>query len=88
MLYLRVIFNILMLMSVLFLPWWVTAIIAVGFLYKFRAYEIILWGVFADVLYSSSVISFYNIEFVFTIGAIVFFILSYFIKKKLMFYDI
>jgi len=85
---LRVIFNILMLGSILFLSWWVTAIVAIGFLFKFRAYEIILWGIFADVLYGASVPSFYNIEFLFTIGAIVFFILSYFLKKKLMFYDI
>jgi hypothetical protein len=83
----RVIFNILMLGSILFLPWWVTAIIAVGFLFKFKAYEVILWGVFADILYSSPAPSFYNIEFLFTIGAVVFFVLTYFIKKRLMFYD-
>jgi hypothetical protein len=87
MLYLRIIFNVLMLGSILFLPWWVTVIVAVGFLLKFSAYEVILWGVFADVLYSSSVISFYNIEFLFTIGAVTMFIIGYFIKKKLMFYD-
>lgn len=70
------------------MPWWITAIIAVGFLSKFMAYEIIFWAIFADVLYSASVIDFYNIQFLFTIGAVVMFILAYFIKKKLMFYDI
>ncbi len=75
-----------MLGSILFLPWWVTAIIAVGFLYKFKAYEIMLWGVFADVLYSAPVESFYNVQFVFTIGALAMFVLSYFIKKRLMHY--
>lgn len=85
---LRIAFNVLMFASVLFLPWWVTVIVAVVFLFKFTAYEIMLWGVFADVLYSASVPSFYNIEFLFTIGAIVIFVLAYFIKRRLMFYDI
>lgn len=86
--WLRVVFNILMFGSILFLPWWVTIIIAIGFLFKFRAYEVILWGVFADVLYSSAVISFSNIQFLFTATFVVFFVLAYFIKKRLMFYDI
>lgn len=85
---LRIAFNVLMFTSVLFLPWWITAIIAISFLFKFTAYEIILWGVFADMLYSASAPSFYNIEFLFTISAIVIFVLAYFIKKRLMFYDI
>lgn len=74
--------------SILFLPWWITAIVVIGFLFKFKAYEIMLWGVFADVLYSAPVSNFYNIQFLFTISAVALFTIAYFIKKRLMFYDI
>ncbi len=74
--------------SVLFLPWWITIIFAIGFLFMFNAYEIMLWGILADLLYGAPVESFYKIQFLFTIGFMLFFVASYFLKKKLMFYDI
>ena len=71
----------------MFLPWWITTIIAIGFLFKFKAYEVIFWGVFADILYSSAVINFLNIQFLFTMTFILLFMIMYFIKKRLMFYS-
>lgn len=84
----RIVFNILMFLSVLFLPWWVTVIVAMVFLSKFKAYEIIFWGVFVDILYSASVPSFLNIEYLFTITFIVLLIISHYLKRRLMFYDV
>lgn len=84
----RIVFNILMFLSVLFLPWWVTVIVAMVFLSKFKAYEIIFWGVFADILYNASVPSFLNIEYLFTITFIVLLIISHYLKRRLMFYDV
>ncbi len=72
----------------MFLPWWITLIVVLGFLFKFKAYEIMLWGIFADILYSTSVPDFSNIQFLFTVSAVAIFITAYFIKKRLMFYGI
>lgn len=83
---LRIIFNLLIFTSILFLPWWFTVIIAISFLFMFTSYEVILLGLFADILYSSSVPSFFNIEFLFTIVFIILFIIVYFVKNKLIFY--
>lgn len=83
---LKIIFNLSIFASILFLPWWLTVIIAISFLFMFTSYEVILWGLFADILYSSPVLSFFNIEFLFTIVFIMLFIVVYFIKNKLIFY--
>lgn len=88
MLYLRIIFNVLMFGSILFLPWWVTVIAAIAFLAFFNAYEILFWGLFADILYSAPVPDFLNIEFIFTIIFFLFFVGAYFIKKKLILYNV
>ncbi|PIT96563.1 hypothetical protein COT82_02565 [Candidatus Campbellbacteria bacterium CG10_big_fil_rev_8_21_14_0_10_35_52] len=86
--YLRIIFNVLIFGSVLFFPWWFTIIIAIFFLSVFNAYEVLFWGLFADMLYGVSTPNFFGIQFIFTIIFTLFFICARILKKKLIHYDI
>lgn len=74
--------------SLLFLPWWFTVIVAIGFLFMFNAYEILFWGLFGDFLYSAQVVNFFNTEFIFTIIFLLLFIGAYFLKKRLIIYNV
>lgn len=87
MFYLRIIINALLFSSILFFPWWITLFIAVAFLFMFEAYEVLLWGLFGDLLYGAPVAGFLNIEFLFTLLFILLFIGVYFLKKKLILYN-
>ncbi|MEX2405616.1 MAG: hypothetical protein WD579_03385 [Candidatus Paceibacterota bacterium] len=67
----RILFDIVLLISLGILPWWITAILAVGgALYFPRFYEIIIVGAIIDGLYSLYIVPWT------TIAAIILFILS------------
>jgi hypothetical protein len=74
--------------SLLFLPWWFTVIAAIAFLAYFNAYEILFWGLFGDFLYSASVTEFFNFQFIFVSLFTLLFIGAYFLKKRLIFYNV
>ena len=86
--HLRIILNVLMFGSVLFFPWWFTIIIAICFLFAFNAYEVLFWGLLADILYGVSTTNFFGIRFIFTIIFTLFFIGARILKKRLAYYDI
>lgn len=74
--------------SLLFLPWWITVIVAIAFLFFFNAYEVLLWGLLGDFLYSTQIPDFFNIEFLFTIIFFLFFVGAFFLKKRLIIYNV
>jgi len=82
----RVILNLTLLISVLFLPWWVSIFFAVVLLVFFEAWEIMVWGVVFDALYSSPAPISFGGEFVFTILFVSFFVVAGILKKRLIFY--
>ena len=84
---LRIILNILIAISVLFLPWWVSAILALILLLLYTAYEVFFWGLAIDVFYSAPIGAFFGIEFIFVILFTVLFIFSRYCKKWFMFQD-
>jgi hypothetical protein len=86
MLYLRITLNLLIFSSILFLPWWFTALAAIGFMFAFEAYEVLLWGLIADIYYGAPVPAYFNIEFLFTILFFILFAVIHFFKKKLLAY--
>lgn len=88
MFYIRILLNLFLFFSILFLPWWFTLFAAVAFLFIFEAYEVLLWGLFADVLYSTPVPAYFNIEFLFTLLFFILFIGIHYIKKRLRFYNL
>lgn len=75
-----------LLSSILFLHWGITIAIALVYLFLFNAYEVIFFGLIADSLYATSIAGFFGIEFIFTILFSLFFIIIYFLKKKLIYY--
>ncbi len=83
---LRVTINIVLLASILFLPWWVSVAIMVFLLALYRAYEVFLWGFLMDALYSGPVPLYLNIPILFTIMSVLLFIVIGVSKQRLIFY--
>lgn len=86
--YLRLVLNILLFLTILFLPWWFVLLAALALLIVFDAYEILFWGLFIDALYGNpSTFILFSFEYVFTIGFLAVLIISFIIKRKVIFYD-
>jgi hypothetical protein len=84
----RIIFNILLFISAIIAPWWFTALFSIAILYYFKNFnEVILFGVIMDVLYGRLSANFHWYDYKFTVFFLILLITSYFIKKRLKFYD-
>ena len=67
----RFFLNSLVLVSILFFPWWVSIVVGVfGIVVQKKFYEIIFWALFYDLLYSVGSVSIFGFSFFFTVGAI------------------
>lgn len=76
--------RILIVLSVFFLPWWLTTILAVLALLKFDFFlEIVLIGLLLDVIYGTHLI-FVHIPYALSLLAIILFLLTTSLKKKLL----
>ncbi len=85
--YIRSIATILMLLSILFVPWWTTALYAVFLVLYFDYYvEVMIAGIIFDSLYAVPLARFYNFTYVATLFAGVIFIAAVYLKKRLTFY--
>ena len=85
---LRLLTNFILFGSVLFLPWWVMIIIGIVALFKFNAfYEIVMWGLLADLLYGADVALFYNFGLFLSLGVLLLFIVIEFLKSRIRFYQ-
>jgi len=83
----RIIISILLFLSILFFPWWLTVIIgAVAVFVQRNFYEIVGWGIFYDLLYSTASVSILGFSFFFTVGALIFLFGAEFLKSKTRFY--
>lgn len=83
----RVVLNIFLGISILFFPWWISLIIGLVLIMSCKAYEIIVWGLLFDALYGTSVNIFYNIQYLGTLVFFAFFLLSFALKRKIIFYQ-
>ncbi len=80
----RIAFNIALILSILFLPWWTGAIILVSACFLVdRFYEAMFYGVLADALYGSS-LGIHGFAYAASAFAFSVFALSYFIKGKIV----
>lgn len=85
---LRIFINILILLSIFYLQWWITVFFILFGMFLFRNfYEGIFAGLLLDLLYGTSVKEFYGIWFVFTGITSIFFILIEFLKKNIRVYE-
>lgn len=84
----RIIIDIMLLLAIFLLPPIFPLIIVLFFSYYFESfYEIIFAGLIIDALYSRPMANFYFFSYPMTFIAVVLFISSIFIKKKLKFYS-
>ena len=67
-----------MLIAIAWLPWWIIMAVAIIFLFYFKNYyEIIIWGIFFDTLYSGT-------GHIGLITSIILLFLTVFLKKRLL----
>jgi hypothetical protein len=77
----RISLNLVLFLSLFFLPWWATIFFAlVGFM-SFDFYEGIFWGAFLDMWWFRE--SSFLLNNVFVCGAVILFILAHLFKKSL-----
>ncbi len=83
----RLIFDIILVSTIFFLPWWVSVMLGVIAAFIFHDfYELVVVGVIIDSLYNASIPRFYHFQFVVSVSLVVIFILIQYIKPKLRFY--
>ncbi len=78
---LRVVYDAFLLASLLYFPWWFTAVLAVFSLFYFRNfYETIIIGALADMIYGIPRKTFFNLEAVNTVLALIAYAGAYWLK--------
>ena len=82
----RIVFDLLLFVSVFLAPWWITCLIAVLILARFSAYEVVFAGILMDALGGAPTEKMYGIEFVFTIIMVVMVVLFILVKPRLIAY--
>lgn len=82
----RITLNILLFLSILFFPWWVSLAIGLILLIRYTAYELLAYGFFADTVYGIPLPGLYNIQFLFTLVFFIALVASFYIKRKIIFY--
>lgn len=84
----RVFFSIILLFSVLFLPFYITIPLAIFGLFYFPVYfESIVLLFISDLLYGAKEMRYFDFRFVMSSLTLLLFILIVFFKKKLKFYS-
>lgn len=85
---LRISASILLLFSILFMPFWVSAILALGAMFYFDVFwEAVFLFFLSDLLYGIKEAGLYNLYFIsFILSALVLILLE-FTKRKLKFYS-
>lgn len=85
----RIFLGIVIFLCILWGYWWLTWSLIIVFLFYFRSYyEIILWGVTYDALYGLKLNIFWNIQYVFTISSIILLLIAFYLRKRLIAYDV
>lgn len=85
---LRMSVTLLLLLSILFLPWWITASLSFLAMLYFDAYfEMLIVALIFDSLYSADVQKFAGYQFVSVTITLVLLILLMYIKKRFSFYS-
>lgn len=85
----RILAFILLLISILYLPFWLSVILLVIFSIYFKyLYEASILFLLSDLLFGVKEIVFFNFPFVSLVASIIIITIIEIIKKKVRFYDI
>jgi len=83
----RAVLNTVIVLSIAWLPWWVTAIfILFGFAYFHSFFEGVAWGAVMDILYGAPLEKFGGLQFVFSVSSLAVFFLIERLKRNIRFY--
>jgi len=81
---LRIGADVLLLISIFFLPWWISLGLAAIFVFYFAwYYEILCAGFFIDSLYGSGIETFHGFVFVATLFGILLLLISLYVKSRI-----
>lgn len=84
--WLRVVLDILLFLSLILLPWWLTTLIVVALLFYFpKFYEAIFAGFFMDAVFATSTSTLADFQFFFTTLYILLFIIFEVLKPHIRF---
>jgi hypothetical protein len=82
----RIISNLILFLSAIIMPWWVTLPMAIFFALRFKSYyELIALGLILDALYGAPMPVFYGHILVFSLTCALIFVLLEFLKPQLRF---
>ncbi|MEK7081273.1 MAG: hypothetical protein AAB902_02710 [Patescibacteria group bacterium] len=85
---LRILASVLLLFSILFMPFWVSVILALaGMIYFAIFWEVVVLLLLSDLLYGVKEAKFSNVIFISFIVSILVLVLLEFLKRKLKFYS-
>lgn len=80
----RIIYNFLILIALFWLSFWFFLIlIFFGLIVYKKFYEVFIWSILADVVFSTSQNIFLNFEYIYTLIIIILFLIVNFLHKKI-----
>lgn len=82
----RILLNIALLASIVWLPLWIAMIFLLVLVIRFRAYEVLLFGIAVDALYAAPVSVLFGLPIFFTLVFALFLIAAEYSKRFLIFY--
>jgi len=82
----RLSLNLLLGISLLAFPWWMSLLLMLGMAFIYSAYEILFWGLAADALYGWPLPLFDNTPILFSVIALGIFLIVEYSKRFLIFY--
>ena len=79
----RISFNVALIISILYLPWWIGAVLAIAAcLLVDHFYEIVIYGVLADAFYGSR-FGLYGFKYIATLYSVIVFSAVSVVRKRL-----
>lgn len=80
----RILWNIALVVSLLYLPWWAGAVVALSAAFLVEGfYEVVIYGILSDALYGTA-LGFHGFHYVATSFTVVVLILASIIRGKLV----
>lgn len=84
----RIVSVIIVFGLIIWAYWWFVWVFIIALLFYFKNYyEIILWGILYDALYSVSLAEYGNFRYIFTISSIILYVIGLIFRKRLIVYD-
>jgi hypothetical protein len=84
----RLILDVILSLSIIFLPWWVSVTLALWFIFIFDYYwEAVLAGATIDTLYGMSQNSLSWLSHLFFLGLLIVLLISFPLKSRLKYYS-